>query len=309
MPDLSVIIPGRNEIFMRQTVENVLANIRGDSEVIAVLDGYWPDPPLQDHPRLKVIHHTEAVGQRAATNDGAKLSRAKYIMKLDAHCAVDRGFDVKLMQDCQPDWCMVPAMHHLHAFDWMCSLCGNRTYQGSKPVKCLDTCSSTVFEMATVWKPRHNKPHISYRFDRNLQFQYWNEHGKRPDCQGPLIDTMSFIGACMFLEREQFWKLGGMDEGHGSWGQFGTEWACKSWLSGGKLMGTRNTWFAHMFRTGNFSANGSSTWPYPMSQGAIDRAREHSKTLWLGDNWNLQVHPLEWLIEKFKPVPDWHNAK
>lgn len=304
MPDLSVVIPGRNEMFMRQTVENVLANIRGDSEVIAVLDGYWPEPPLYDHPRLKVIHHTEAVGQRAATNDGVKLSRSKYVMKLDAHCAVQEGFDVKLMKDCQPDYCMVPAMHHLHAFDWECKDCGDRTYQGVKPDACRK-CFKKNLEMALVWRPRHNKPHISYRFDNTLHFQYWNEHSKRPECQGPLVETMSFIGACMFLERERFWTLGGMDEGHGSWGQFGTEWACKSWLSGGKLIGTRNTWFAHMFRTGNFAAPGQSTWPYPMSQQQIDRAREHSRNLWLTNSWSQQVHPLEWLVEKFSPVPGW----
>ncbi len=306
MPDLSVIVPGRNELFMKQTVENVLANMRGDSEVIAVCDGYWPDPPLQDHPRLKVIHHTEAVGQRAATNDGAKLSRAKFVMKLDAHCSVDEGFDVKLMHDCQPDWCLVPAMHHLHAFDWQCKTCGRRTYQGSKPSQCETPCRSTDFEMVIVWKPKHNKPHISYRFDRNLQFEYWNDHAKRPECQGPLVETMSFIGACMFLERDRFWSLGGMDEEHGSWGQFGTEWACKSWLSGGKLIGTRNTWFAHMFRTGNFAAGGQSTWPYPMSQEQIDRARDYSRNLWLNDQWSQQTRPLQWLIDKFQPVPDWH---
>lgn len=306
--DLSVIIPGRNEMFMAKTVENVLANIRGDSEVIAVLDGYWPAPPgLQDHPRLKVIHHTEAVGQRAATNDGAKLSRAKYVMKLDAHCAVDVGFDIKLMKDCQPNHCLVPAMHHLHAFDWVCKDCGHRTYQGVKPNACIK-CYKSNLEMELVWKPRHNKPHISYRFDKNLQFQYWNSHAKRPECQVPLVETMSFIGACMFLERDRFWALGGMDEEHGSWGQFGTEWACKSWLSGGKLIGSRNTWFAHMFRTGNFAAPGHSTWPYPMSQEQIERAREHSRNLWLNNSWSHQVHNLEWLVEKFSPIPDWHEG-
>lgn len=302
--DLSVIIPGRNEQFMCQTVENVLKNIRGDSEVIAVLDGYWPNPPLQDHPRLKVIHHTEAVGQRSATNDGAKLSRAKFIMKLDAHCAVEEGFDVKLMNDCQSNWCLIPAMHHLHAFNWVCALCKNKTYQGSKPLECVK-CKHSAFEMEMVWKPKHNKPHISYRFDKNLQFQYWGEHAKRPEAQGQLVDTMSFIGACMFLEREYFWKLGGMDEAHGSWGQFGTEWACKSWLSGGRLVGTRNTWFAHMFRTGNFAANGESTWPYPISNSQIEHARAYSQDLWLNNKWTHQIHPLSWLVEKFKPVPGW----
>ena len=74
---LSVIIPGRNEEFMRHTVDDVLAHSCEDTEVIAVLDGYWCDPPLVHHPRLQVLHYGTPVGQRAATNRGAELSRAK----------------------------------------------------------------------------------------------------------------------------------------------------------------------------------------------------------------------------------------
>jgi hypothetical protein len=228
-------------------------------------------------------------------------------MKLDAHCAVDEGFDVKLMEDCRPDWTMVPSMYNLHAFDWECKGCGNRTYQGARPAQC-GKCKGTEFQMAVVWKPRENRLTVSWRFDKDLHFQYWKKHAKRAEAQGPLIETMSFIGACMFLERERFWELGGMDERHGSWGQFGTEWACKSWLSGGKLITSRKTWFGHMFRTGNFSHNGQSSFPYPLSAEAIERARAYSKDLWLNDRWPLAIHPLAWLVEKFHPVPDWHEG-
>lgn len=302
MPDLSVVIPGRCEQFFAQTVQNVLENMRGDSEVIAVIDGPWPDPPLLDHPRLKVIHHTVPVGQRAATNDGVKLSRARFVMKLDAHCGVDEGFDVKLMADCQPDWTLIPSMHNLHAFDWVCQGCGNRTYQGSKPSAC-SKCHGTDLQMAMVWKPRENRLTVSWMFDKNLQFQYWRKHARRS--KEPLIETMSFIGACMFMERERFWALGGMDEAHGSWGQFGTEISAKSWLSGGKVVTTTQTWFAHMFRTGNFAANGGSTWPYPISQSDIERARDYSRDVWLNNKWPKQIYPLSWLVERFWPVPSW----
>ena len=64
-----------------------------------------------------------------------------------------------------------------------------------------------------------------------------------------------------------------MDERHGSWGQFGTELACKAWLSGGEMVTSTKTWCAHLFRTGNFSKNGESTWPYPLSQRQVDAAR------------------------------------
>lgn len=307
MPDLSIIVPGRNEQFFAQTVENVLANIRGDSEVIAICDGDWPSPPLNDHPRLKVIHHTEAVGQRAATNDGARLSRARWIMKLDAHCSVSKGFDVQLMKDHEPGMTQIPMQYNLHAFDWECQRCGHRTYQGVRPDKC-EKCGQNELAILIVWQPKRATKTVTWRFDKELHFQYWRDHAKeqRVIDQGQMIETMSFIGACMFLERDRFWELGGMDETHGSWGQFGTEWACKTWLSGGRLVTNTRCWFAHMFRTGNFAAPGRSTWPYPITQGQIDRAREYSKNLWRSNTWPHAVHPLEWLVEKFRPVPDWH---
>jgi len=309
--DLSVIVVGRNEQFMRHTVDDVLSHSSSSTEVIAVADGYWPDPPLQDHPRLQMIHFTEPVGQRAATNAGAILSRAKYVMKMDAHCSTDDGFDVKMMQDMQPDWTMIPMMHRLHVFDWGCSECGERTYQGTKPKKC-EVCGRTEFYMHMVWEPRWQyDATVSWRFDRSLHFQYWRKHKRRPEVEeqakSGIIETMSCIGCCFLMERSRFWELGGMDELHGSWGQFGTELACKSWLSGGKMVTSLKTWVAHLFRTGNFGRNGVSSWPYPINQRQIDAARSYSRDLWLNDKWPQAVRPLSWLIDHFKPIPDWHE--
>lgn len=307
MPELSVIIPARNEWLLSATVENILAQVRGDTEVICVCDGCWPDPPVQNHPRVKVIYHPESVGQRAATNDGARLSRAKYVMKVDAHCAFDEGFDVKLMQDCQPDWTMIPQMYNLHAFDWECTGCGHRTYQGSRPPVCVQ-CGCEECVEAMVWLPRWNRLTVSWMFDKDMHFQYWRKHAKRPESQVDLLETMSCIGCCFFMERDRFWELGGMDEAHGSWGQFGTELACKAWLSGGKMVTSKRTWLAHMFRTGNFSADGSSSFPYYISGDAQERARQYSRDLWLNDKWPGARHKLSWLVEKFRPVPTWHEG-
>ena len=308
MRDLSVIIPSRNEIFLQQTINNILENIETDTEIIAILDGYWPDPPVSDHERVTIVHHTKPIGQRAATNEGARISKAKYIMKADAHCAFGKGFDRILIADCKPNWTMIPMMWNLHAFDWKCTSCGNQTYQGNKPNICKK-CHNTEFEMVIIWKPRGNKVTVSWRFDQNMQFQYWRKHRKRPECQSDLIETMSFIGACFMMPKKQFKRLGGLDERHGSWGQFGTEIACKTWLSGGKLITSKKTWFAHMFRTGNFRGSGwhGGSFPYEISGKAQEHAKKYSRDLWLNDKWPKAIHPLSWLVDKFKPVPDWHD--
>ena len=143
-----------------------------------------------------------------------------------------------------------------------------------------------------------------WRFDADLHFQYWHDYRKRPEAQGDLVDVLSSVGACFFMRRERFWKLGGLDEAHGSWGQFGTEVACKSWLSGGRHIVNKRTWFAHLFRT----QGGDFSFPYANPGSAVDRARAHSRKLWLEGAWPGAVHPLSWLIQKFAPVPDWSGA-
>jgi len=101
--DLSILIPARNEMFLKKTIDNILENIEADTEVIAVLDGYWPEEPIPDHERVVIIHYSKSIGQRAATNVAARMSGAKYVMKVDAHCAFDKGFDAKLIKDCDYD--------------------------------------------------------------------------------------------------------------------------------------------------------------------------------------------------------------
>jgi glycosyltransferase involved in cell wall biosynthesis len=303
MTDLSILIPARNEQFLKHTIDDVLANMRGDTEIIAVLDGQWAEPPIPDHPRVHLIYHSSPIGQRAAVNEAARMSHARYIMKLDAHCAVDEGFDVRLMSDCEHDWTVIPRMYNLHVFDWVCLCCGHRTYQGGKPDKC-ERCMYKDFTMSMVWKPRLNRRSDFMRFNKDLIFQYWRAYEHRPEAAGDISDIMCFLGASFFMERERYWELGGLDENHGNWGQMGVEMSCKSWLSGGRLVVNKKTWFAHMFRTRQSEGFG---FPYPISGNDQDRAREYSRDLWLNNKWEKAIHPFSWLVDKFAPVPDWDD--
>ncbi len=299
--DLSVLMPARNEEFLGLTIQNILENIQGDTEVIAVLDGAWAEPPIKDHPRVTLIHHSESIGQRAATNEAASLSTAKFIMKCDAHCVFDKGFDVKLMADCEYDWTIVPYMYNLHGFNWKCKSCRETWYQGPTPTECPKCHEKKGFERVMVWKRRESRRSAHWRFDKDLHFQYWGEFGKRPETKGDIVPTMSLIGAAWFMHRKRYWDLDGMDEKHGSWGQMGTEIACKSWLSGGQLLTNKKTWFAHLFRT----QGGDFSFPYPMRGSDQEKARRHSRNMWLNNRWPKQKYPLSWMIQKFWPVPGW----
>lgn len=292
--DLSVLIPARNEQFLGITVQDVLDHSTEKTEVIVVLDGQWPLSPLPVHPRVTVVYLPVSIGQRAATNLACRLSKAKYVMKLDAHCSMGPEFDRILMEDIQDDWVILPKMYNLHAFDWVCPN-GHRRYQG--PSGPCDKCGKPT-TMDIKWAAKPSPETTAMRFDKDLKFQYWSAYKKEQ--RGDLVETMSILGACWMLTRERYWELNICDEGHGSWGQQGTEVSLKGWLSGGSVIVDKRTWFAHMFRT----QGGDFGFPYPISGGDVDKARKYSRKLWFGNSWPRAVRKLDWVIKKFNP-PDW----
>ncbi len=300
MRDLSIIIPARNEMFLAKTIENILENIEGNTEIIAILDGKWADPPIPQNDRVTVIYHPESVGQRAGTNEVARMSKAKYLMKVDAHCSFDKGFDVKMMADMQDDWTMAPLMKNLHAFDWVCKKCKARKYQGPTPTKCWEEkCDGKEFERDVLWKGKPSPNSTSYRFGTDLRFKYWGGYKRKQ--RGDLVETMSLQGSCFMITRKKYHELNICDEEFGSWGQQGTEVACKTWLSGGGVMVNKKTWYAHMFRT----QGGDFSFPWKWSGKQVGHARKYCRDLFLNNKWDKQIYPFSWLLAKFWPIPDW----
>lgn len=295
--DLSILIPARNEMFLARTIQDLLENIEGNTEILVGLDGLWADPPVQDDPRVTIIHVSTSIGQRAMTNQLCRLSKAKYIMKVDAHCAFDKGFDVKMMSAMLDNWTMAPTMRNLHAFNWVCPN-NHYRYQGPSGV-CTECQQETKRDI--VWIAKSNPQSTSYCFDAEPHFQYFNEFKKRKEGQGEITESMSLQGSCFMLTRDKYWELNICDENFGSWGSQGIEVAVKTWLSGGKVMIHHNTWYAHMFRT----QGGDFGFPYSLSGHDVSHAKKTAKELFWNGTWEKQILPLSWLVERFWPVPGW----
>ena len=73
---VSVVIPSRNEPYLQKTIDEIFLKSRGPAtDVIVVLDGYWPDPPLKDDDRLHIIHRGESRGLRNAVTSAVEMSK------------------------------------------------------------------------------------------------------------------------------------------------------------------------------------------------------------------------------------------
>lgn len=286
---LSVLIPAREEKYLENTIRDILKNAEGEIEILVALDGWTPNPAFDvGDKRVTFFYFPEPIGHLAATNELAKKAKYKFIMKLDAHCAVDKGFDVKLAADCEYDWTVIPRMYNLDVETW-------------KP-KLFEDFNRAV---------RMGKVHdylflglINKDGREELRTQYYPHSINKKlhhDRKNILIDeTMSCMGPCFFMHKDRFFELGGCDTTGGRlWGQQAVELACKAWLSGGKLMVNKKTWFAHWFRAGSGPTGGG--FPYQISGNHINRVRDWSKDLWLNDKWPLAKRKFQWLVEKFTP--------
>jgi glycosyltransferase involved in cell wall biosynthesis len=252
---ISIIIPARNEPYLQKTIDDLFLKAAGDIEVVAVLDGYWPDPPLKSYRRLKIIHRGTARGMRAGINAGARIAQGKYLMKCDAHCCFDPGFDEKLKADCEPDWTVVPRRYGLNVETW------NRT--------------DKLYEFEYIEKG-------------TLKGRKWPEYADRVKDQ-EIVDLMTSQGSCWFTHLDRFWELGGLDEiNYGIMGREAQETCLKTWLSGGRYVLNRKTWYAH--------------WSKPKKH--VIKNPEKSKSV-AAIQAEFPEEKLLPLIERFAPVPGW----
>lgn len=287
MSKVSVVIPSRNEKFLKPTINDLLKNSRGDVEIIAVLDGYWPEPhEIISDPRVKYLHKGTAEGMRQAINSGVAVSEGEYIMKIDGHCMVDEGWDEKLKADCADNWIVVPRRKRLDAENW---------------------------QIEDVGKPDIDYEYLSYPDEptdwggAGLNGKKWDERSiERRDKEEFLIDdTPASQGSCWFMKKDYFYELELMD--HGSYGPFwneSQELAFKSVLSGGRYVVNKKTWYAHLHKGKKYGRG------YTMAESWLVEGRTHTMQYFTGKKvWHKQKYPLSYLIEKFMPMPSWDEEK
>lgn len=282
MDKLSVIIPSRKERFLQQTVKDILNKAVEDIEVIAVLDGYWPDPPLENDKNLVILHKSTPMGMRSAINSAAAIASGKYLLKTDAHCMFAEGFDQVLKQDCDYDWVVIPRRFSLDPENWDID-------KNGKPPR----------DYHYLCYPHWDKDH-----DTGMHgVEWWGRGKERSDPMYDIDDNMSFQGSCWFMHKKFFTdSLGGMsEEGYGGFTQEPQEIGNKAWLGGGAVKVNKKTWYAHLHKGRRYGRG------YPQDSKEIVDGHAYSARFWMTNSWRDRVRDLEWLIDKFWPVPTWQE--
>jgi glycosyltransferase involved in cell wall biosynthesis len=288
---LSVIVPARNELYLQRTITDLLSKAVGDVEVIAILDGYWPDPPLKEDPRLTYVHR-ERRGMRASINAGVGLSKGQYLMKIDAHCIVCPGYDEILQRDCDKDWIVVPRRYSLE----------------------MDT-----------WDVRRHRPFVDYEY---LSWPYRQKRRKSGMAMCGMVwderiasrinilldETMTFQGSCWFMPKEHFLRqIGKMNEdGYGTFVEEAEEIGLKTWLGGGKAMVNKKCWYGHLWKGVPYRTRYNELFGQVYSRVGWQEQRSGNRyaiDYWMHNRWEERVHDFEWLIDRFWPVPSWPEDK
>lgn len=273
---LTVIIPSKTEIFLKQTIEDVLKNATGDVEVIPVVDGYWPPKEeIVSDPRVTYLHlePSQKAQKRHGINKAVEMCHGDFVMSLDAHCMVAPGFDEQLIKDHEPNWVQVPRRNRLDAEHW------------------------------SLQPQSDNRPPIDYEYIMwPLQFDPPALHGFKWDARTlerwniPIDDTVQFQGSCWFMTKEWFERRGFMQvEGYTGWGQEAEEITMETYKNGGFVKTNKNTWYAHLHKGEKY---GRMYW---MSRQENRNSYAYAWDKWTNQNKDFFIS----LVEKYGPFPGW----
>lgn len=275
MDKVSIIIPSRNEKWLKNTLDNIYENATGDFEVLVGLNGATEYPLKNDYPNLTIIYESKDIGLKPMINMLAHLANGKYIYKSDAHCAFGKGFDEILKADMEDNWIVTPRFKIIKK-DWSIQMKDGQ---------------EEFYDYFYLCCP--------FTDPKGLRFKaggHWAEQTKLRNGNGyPDIDyTPQIHGSGWFVNRDYFLNvLGGFPEtdpfGHA---QEPIWLALKNWIIGGKVMVNKKTWYAHLHQNSNERG-------YPEDRSHTEKTYNEVASYWL-------KHPgFEKFVDKFMPMPGW----
>lgn len=218
---VSVVIPSYKDPYLENTINSLLENAEGEVEVIAVLDGYWPEKDtIVSDPHVRYVHLGKNRGMREAINAGVSVARGDMLMRADEHCMFAPGYDKELYNSCKPNWIMTAVRHFLDPEKW--------EIMDKEPV---------VYEKLKVRDLGKGK--------KKWEGRVWRSREKKR-AHKDIDETMAMQGS-MWVMHKKWWDdvIKNLDTRYGDMYQDSHEMIFKTWKAGGKMMVNKNTWFAH----------------------------------------------------------------
>lgn len=224
---LSVIIPSYKDPYLHKTIDSILENAEGEIEIIVVLDGYWPDTPIKNDKRIKIVHLGANRGMRGAINAGVKVAKGDVLMRTDEHCMFAKGFDKIIIDNMKDDEIVTPRRYFLDPVKWQ--------VMDKPPVD---------FAKLVIGKTTTNGNRVE-----KFACAPWPERDEEYK-DIPIAETMGMQGSCWFMKKSWWDKVIGelQTEGYGPLYQDSHEMIFKTWKAGGRMMLNKLTWHAHKHR-------------------------------------------------------------
>lgn len=291
MAKVSVVIPSRNEHFLQRTVDDLLEKAEGDVEIVVVMDG--TDQDVRQDKRVVKIRHGilgDNYGLRDSVNLGVRAASGDYILKADGHTMWDQGWDVKLLADMQDDWCVIPRRWRLEPESW-----------------------TRTTESEDDQRPPVDYMFIAYPYERpfdrtcGLHGDIWKQ--AYYDRQDVLIDDVMTMQGSAYFMKKSYW----IDMNSDLYGPFtheSQEISNRVWLSGGRVVVNKKTWYAHLHKGKKYGTGyGFSTKQWEKWAELHEKGRVYCVDYWM--NTKDYQHDFQWLLDKFQnftsegKIPTW----
>lgn len=289
MSKVSIIIPSRNETYLQKTLDDILKKATGEIEILPVIDGPSKHPitPSKPDPRVKPIFNKIPQGMRPSENTAAQFATGRYLMKCDAHCIFKEGFDETLKSCCDEDHLVVPTRHSIDPETWRIKGRNFNYHYMTFP-----------YDLSMYGYGLHAK---TYEWHENKRINE-EKKDKRVD------DLMTFQGSCWFTQRDAFFRLlYPLDHANYYFYQEAQEVGLKFWMSGGKCLVNKDTWYGHLHKGATHGRG------FYLSLHGKRNSETYSADYWLNDRFPLATRKWKWYIEHFWPVlgwpEDWEDPK
>lgn len=266
-----------------QTIENLLVTAVDPIEIIVPLDGWNTKAEGKVTPELALAYQLELQAAHDLAAKDSRIQLVTYNKPLGQRVIINRAAVVakgeyifKLDAHCLMEQCWDVELKKACADDtWLTTRMHSLDIAYNKGTRNLDFC----------------------KIGPDMGLGWWQEYAERTT--DIVAETMAFFGTTWFLRKELWDKLGGYDDTLAPWGESGYEFSVKVWLRGYRMLVHRGVPCWHLYRR---------RFPYRMTGGPRQKTKRILRHRYLNNLDPAQIHPIEWLIGKFWPIPGWERS-